>query len=302
MKTGSKIAAAAGIGAGLLTEELYRYIFCRHPYTLFNLLPEGKGHEDQYYEWKKELRKKFDRVPCEKLTMKSERGERLSGFYYPCGSDGKKIVFIVHGYRSDHADTASMFYDYYRSRGIDMFCCDHTAHGDSEGHFIGFDHFETEDCLRWTDLLINRFGADTEIFLHGFSMGAATVMQMSSRCPENVKFIIEDSGYINAYRSLKHQIGSMYCPMRFLNKLAAGYDLDSSDVRASLEKSRVPMLFVHGRDDRLVPYENGPELFNSYRAEKDCLFPGGTRHIETIYTSPEKYAEKVDRFIKLYTK
>ena len=226
--------------------------------------------------------------------------QKLKGFYYPCGSGGKKIAFFIHGYRSDHAENAGVYYDYCLSRGIDMFCPDHRCHGESEGRFIGYDVLETGDCLKWLDFLIEKFGPDTEIFLHGSSMGAATVMQMSSRCPENVRFIVEDSGYVNAKASIWHMIHFWYYPMRLINRFAAGYDLNDSDVRESLSKSTVPMLFVHGMEDRLVPFMNGPALYEHYGAEKDFFFPERARHIESIWTDPEGYYKKLDKFVQKY--
>lgn len=288
------------LGATFMFEELYRYVFCRKSSSLFGYLFDSKGHEENYYAVRDAATEKLRETEHEKYTLISGRGEELKGFYYPCGSNGKKIAFIIHGYRSDHCETAGMYYDYYKSRGIDVFCCDHTASGESEGKFIGFDILETEDCLAWIDELISRFGHDTQIILHGFSMGGATVMQMSSHCPANVKFIIEDSGFINAKASLKHQVGIMYEPLRLINKLVAGYDLNKSDVTESLRSSTVPMLFVHGREDKLVPFVNGPTVYKLYSGEKDFLFCKGTRHIETMYTSPEKYAAKIDSFINKY--
>ena len=288
------------VGAVFFVEEMYRYIFCRSSSSLFTLLFDSKGHDDNYYKFRDEAAEKLRNLDHEEYTIKSRRGEKLKGFYYPCGAEGKKIAFIIHGYRSEHADTAGMYYDYYKSRGIDVFCCDHTASGKSQGHFIGFDILEAQDCLSWLDFLKEAFGNDVQIILHGFSMGAATVLQMSSHCPENVKFIIEDSGFINAGASLKRQVGFMYQPLRLINRLIAGYDLDDSDVTDSMANSKIPILFVHGKDDKLVPYENGPALYELYQGEKDCFFPDNTKHIESMYTSCKDYGKKIDHFLKKY--
>ncbi len=301
MKKSTKIAIPAiGLGLAFFTEEMYRQVFCRKSSTLLTLLSHSKGHNEPYYEYKKMAIEKFREIPCEKYTINSQRGEKLSGFYYPNGSNGKKIVFIIHGYRSEHIDTASMYYDYYHSRGIDMFCCDHTAHGESEGKFIGLDYFESRDCLRWIEFLKDKFGQDIEIILHGFSMGGATVLQMSGDCPDNVKFIVSDSGYMDSDTSIKVQSGIMYQPLRFINKVFAGYDVKDIDVTDSLSRSTKPILFVHGEDDKLVAFETGKKLYEMYQGEKDCLFTAGTKHVETIYTYPEEYAAKLDSFIEKY--
>ena len=290
------------VGAGLFLEEAYRYLFCSRSSKLFTLLFDSKGHEENYYTFRDQAAERLKKCEHEEYTMMSDRGERLKGYYYPCGSKGKKIAFIIHGYRSDHAETGGMVYDYYKSRGIDFFCCDHTACGDSGGHFIGFDIYETADCLRWIEFLKSKYGEDIQIILHGFSMGAATVMQMSSKCPEQVKFIIEDSGYVNAKASLHHQVGIMYQPLRWLNRIIAGYDINASDVTESLLRSKLPILFVHGQKDELVPYENGPMLYRIYQGEKDCFFPEDTKHIESMYTSGEEYGKKIDTFVTRYIK
>ena len=284
----------------IFTEELYRYVFCRRTSKLFCLLFDSKGHEEGYYAWRAQGAEQMEKADHETFTIRSPRGEALKGCYYPNGSEGKTIAVVVHGYRSDHCDTGALCCRYYKSRGIDVFAMDHTASGASGGSFIGFDVYESQDCLKWLDFLKEKFGPEVKLILHGFSMGAATVMQMSSRCPENVKFIIEDSGYRDAEAAMRHQVYFMFTPLRILNRWIGGYDWMASDVTESLRKSRIPMLFVHGKDDKLVPYENGPSLYEMYEGPKDCLFPGNTRHVETMYTSPELYAEKIDSFREKY--
>ena len=285
---------------GFFIEELYRYIFLRKSSRLFSYLFDSKGHEEGYYQFRDEKKELLKREVPKVYEISSSGGKRLKGFYYDNGGEGKKIAFIIHGYRSEHLETAGMVFDYYKSRSIDVFAVDHRASGESEGELIGFDVLESEDCLSWLDFLQKELGEDIRVILHGFSMGGATVLKMSGYAPNCVKLIVSDSGYINAYESLKGQIGILYPIMRGLNKIIGGYDLNSSDVRESLKKSSLPILFVHGRDDKLVPFSNGERLFEEYEGEKDFLFPEKTRHIETMYTSPREYEEKLDSFVERY--
>ena len=196
-----KALSAALLGAGLglgFTEELYRYVFCRSGSPLFSALPKRQTHDEAYYSHRDGEAARLRALPQERFEIRSGRGERLVGHYFHGEGDGKRIAFLIHGYRSEHAETAGMYWDYYRSRGFDLFCCDHEAHGESGGKYIGFGCFEADDCLKWIDFLTERFGEDIQILLHGFSMGAATVMLMAPRCPANVKAIVEDSGYQSA--------------------------------------------------------------------------------------------------------
>lgn len=138
--------------------------------------------------------------------------------------------------------------------------------------------------------------------LHGFSLGGATVMKMSGRVPDFVKFIVEDSGFIDARPILRSQLGPAYGLIAGMNRHIAGYDLRDTDVSASLAACTVPMLFVHGRDDPTVPFSNAPRAFEICTSDKDCLFTDGTKHIETMHTHPEEYTLRLDAFIEKYIK
>lgn len=284
--------------AGICMEELYRYVFVRGGSPLLNRLLDKKGHEEAYYVFRDEAARRLRALPQQRWEIRSQRGEKLCGFYIPGGGAGRRVAFLVHGYTSEHAQTAGMYYDYYRSRGFDLFCCDNTAHGESGGNFIGFDVFESEDCLLWLAELQRRLGPDVQILLHGFSLGAATVLRLSDRCPACVKALVSDSAFCDGAAQLRGQLGPVYAPLALMHRLVAGCDLRESDLRPALGRCRLPILFVQGREDRTVPAENGPALYELYRGEKDCLFVPGARHIESMYRAPDAYAEKLDGLIR----
>jgi len=290
---------AAGAGA-VFTRELYRHVFTRGGSRLLSPLLNRKTHAGDYYVHRDTAADRLRALPQERMSLVSARGERLCGFYFDNGAHGKRIAFLVHGYRSEHAETAGMYYDCYRRRGIDLFCCDQPGHGESGGETIGFGAAESEACLLWLDELITRFGEDTQILLHGFSMGAATVLKMSDRCPKQVKFLIADSGYMDARAQLKGQLGAMFQPLRLMNWRKTGLDLRESDVRPNLDRARVPILFVHGEADTTVPFVNGPRLINYYRGPRYQLFVPGAKHVESMHVAPKDYEARLDAMLAFY--
>lgn len=295
-------SAALGAGAAAVwTGELYKYTFCRD-IGLFKYLPPKKTHEQDYYDHRDSTAQKMrEDKSCLEMSIVNADGETLRGFYYPCGDrPGKKLLFMIHGYRSEHAETAGMYLDFYRERGFDLFCCDHAGHGISDGGKIGWDVTESRDCLKWLDHLIALCGEDVQIVLHGFSMGGATVLKMSDRCPGQVKFIISDSGYSDVERLLRVSLKRMYTPLRLVNCVVGGYDMNESDVRAHLLRTDKPILFIHGRLDPTVPFYMGEELYALCPTEKDCLFTDDAKHIETMHLHPQEYAEKVDKFVEMF--
>lgn len=280
--------------------DVYRYIFRRKRPKLLTLALDKKGHAEDYYLRRDSEAEKLRNSICERYEISSDRGEKLSGWYYPCGEGySQKLAFIVHGYHSEHAETAGMFREIYHSRGFDIFSPDNTASGESGGRSFGYDVFESADCLKWLDFLQKKFG-DIEIILHGFSLGGATVMKMSDRVPDCVKFIVEDSGFIDAREILEKQCGAIYGLMAAMHKLFARCDLNDSCVIDNLKNSKVPFLVVHGEEDKMVPFSMAPRIFELCPNDKDKLFTPNVKHIETVHYNRAQYEAKLDAFIEKY--
>ena len=292
-------AAVAGAASAVALGEIYRYLFCRDPGILAK--SEKKGHAEDYYAHRDSAAARMAQTPCTRYTIYSERGERLEGFYYQSGDKpAGRIAFIVHGFRSDHLDAGGMYYEYYLRRGIDVFTCDNAAAGESGGTHVGYDVYESEDCLKWLDFLIKTYGEDIRVLLHGFSMGGGTVVHMCDAVPPQVKFIVADSAYTGGVDVLRPRLGALIYPIIAINRIAAGYDLCDSDVRPHLARTRVPMLFVQGTEDRTVPYYMGQELYALCPGEKDFLWVEGARHVESMHRAPAEYEAKLDKFIDKY--
>ena len=90
---------------------------------------------------------------------------------------------------------------------------------------------ERKDYQQWVQLLINEENAES-IILHGFSMGAATVLMTSGEeLPSEVKGVVADCAYTSVEEELTHQLKHMYHLPAFplievtsvVTKIKAGY-------------------------------------------------------------------------------
>lgn len=291
-------ALAAGTAVALAAQ--YVYIFVRPP-RISTKLRKKSGHEGDYYAHRDTAAAALAARHCTRHSIVSARGERLQGYYYQRGAKPSgRIVFIVHGYHSEHLSTVGMFADYYLSHGIDIFCCDNVASGESGGRIIGYGVYESADCLSWLSYLKATYGEDIRIMLHGFSMGGATVLSMSDRTPDCVKCIVSDSGYSSARDILYSRIGALTYVMDAINRAIARYSINASDVRGHVRAARVPILFVHGREDLTVPFDMGVELYSICPEPKDFLWVDGARHVESMHIAPTLYEAKLDEFAGKY--
>lgn len=247
----------------------------------------------------------------EDLSLKTPDNLTLKAWYLPAERKTKRFVICVHGYHCNGPDEFSHTMPFYHyDLGYNYLLPDLRAHGRSEGKYIGFGALDHKDILLWVDYLVDRFGEDIEIILHGISMGAATVMLANeANPPEQVKLIIEDCGYSCAYDQIcctvKDTIGFRCDPLvkaaSKICKLCAGYNFEDADCIGKINQSKNPILFIHGTKDTFVPTYMGEALYEACTAvPKDILLVEGAIHAFSYYDARDEYQTKVKEFIGKY--
>jgi hypothetical protein len=236
----------------------------------------------------------------------SEEGLNLVGYYLAAGSPTSKTVILAHGYTSQGHDMESFAWFYRDILGFNVLMPDARGHGQSQGDYIGFGWHERKDYVLWIQRIIDKLGDDVQIALHGISMGGATVMMVSGEeLPSQVKVIVEDCGYTSAYEELAYQLKRMYKLPPFpilpatsvVAKLRAGYSLYEASALKQVEKTHLPVLFIHGDDDRFVPTEMVYRLYEACQSEKEIYIVQGAGHGHAYGTDRTAYVQKVGDFV-----
>src|SRR5690625_4464573 len=142
----------------------------------------------------------------ETIEMTSFDGLTLKGYYLKAEKRTNRTVIFSHDYLGHTYDMSLYGEYYYEMLGFNMFTPDLRGHGKSGGDYIGFGWHDRLDLIDWVNLIIDRQGPESEIVLHGLSMGAATVLMASGEeLPEQVKTIIADSPYSSVYDLFSYQ-------------------------------------------------------------------------------------------------
>lgn len=228
---------------------------------------------------------------------------KLYGYLFNNNSD--KTIILIHGYGSSaryRFIMAKVFFE----KGFNVFVPDLRSHGYSEGKYITMGYYEKFDILKWIDVLNEKYSLSTSIIIEGVSMGAATSLQLLGLdLPKNVKGIIADCGYTSAYDEFKYQlqdkigkIAHIITPLAFLLiKWIAKYDVKKASSIEGVKNSKVPILFIHGMEDKFVPYEMVDEIYKNCASKKDILRVEKATHALSHLISPELYEEKMFDFI-----
>lgn len=244
-------------------------------------------------------------VKYQEWRIVSRDGLGLAARYYPADDPAAPVEIMMHGYRGsairDFCGGAKLA----RELGHGVLLIDERAHGRSAGSTICFGVKERWDCLSWTEEVRRRLG-DVKVILSGVSMGAATVLMASELpLPETVVGIVADCPFSSPEEIIAVVAGKMGLPakiampvIRLSARLLGGFNLREADAVRAVRSLKVPVLLIHGEDDRFVPcdmsraiHAANPELVQLH------TFPGAGHGLSYIVDT-ERYLRLVTEFGK----
>ncbi|MBQ2960006.1 MAG: alpha/beta hydrolase [Oscillospiraceae bacterium] len=264
-------------------------------------LPPGK----QYLEIKDRIFALIDEsaaLPYEEVWHQND-GLRLHGRLY-LQKEKAPIHILMHGYRSDALlDFSGAIRDAVIN-GHNVLLVTQRAHGKSDGKYLSFGIKESRDCLAWIEYINQRFGAEQPIILKGVSMGAATVMMASElELPENVVGILADCGYSSPEKIIRHVMRKRHYPqllfpfIRLGGLIFGGFDICSNTPVRALKNCKLPVFFIHGDDDRFVPYEMGLENYDACPTKKFFFTGKNAGHGLSYIVDLEGYRKVYKEFL-----
>ena len=166
---------------------------------------------------------------------------------------------------------------------------------------------EGQDVKLWAEK-ISAYDPDAKIIFHGVSMGAATVMMAAALEPKNLVAVVEDCGYTSAYEMFTAQLEKIFGLPEYpvmpivdvVSKIKTGVAISEAAPIESVKKISVPILFIHGDADKLVPFEMMNRLFEAATSPvKEKFIVEGAGHADAKSSNPEKYFERVFAFLTL---
>ncbi|MGI6263588.1 MAG: alpha/beta hydrolase [Succiniclasticum sp.] len=221
-------------------------------------------------------------------SMTSFDGLKLAATHFvpKRNPDSHRWAILVHGYGCNQRFMYIMA-DYYLSHGYQVLTPDMRASGKSEGTYLTMGVYEGRDVAQWARAVVEQ-DPQARIILHGVSMGAADVLlAINDGLPSQVKAIVEDSSYSNLRELLAIRMGRednghrdlLLTAMNFLMKYRTGVWLNDVDPMAAVAKTTVPILFIHGTADQLIPLSMMKDLDQADPLkEKAALTVEGATH------------------------
>lgn len=133
-----------------------------------------------------------------------------------------------------------------------------------------------------------REGFTGNIFVMGRSLGSAPAIELGSSYPNEIRGLIIESGFSSLTNVLEH----LGYPDGLPEAVGLGFPNHDAIRRVSL-----PVLFIHGEQDSLVPISEAHDLFRNTAGEKTMVIIKGAEHNDIMWRDPPKYFGAISDFV-----
>lgn len=305
-KKNHRILKAVGItaAAGACAYAGSGYVLFRRLFDLTNSpLYKGigvrrlSGTDSEKNEW-------FAHSVREDDFLDSYDGLKLHAMRIVNHSEDHKWMIVQHGAADYSGGMLDLIYEADHN-GYNVLAPDSRGCGMSEGQYTGLGWMEHYDLISWINYLIT-LDPEAKIAVYGADTGAAAVMNAAGDyLPSNVKCLIEDGGFsgikeyiLNILRTDIGIDGKLLIPgIDFYVKQILHFSVNDVSIRRQLTQGTLPMLFMHGTQNELIPSSMVFDNYYAYAGEKDLYMIEGGRFGErgdeaSYYKALFGFAEK----------
>ena len=220
----------------------------------------------------------------EDKALEARDGVRLHAWYIPA-QNPKALLLFFHGNAgniSHRLDNVNLL----RELGLSCLIMDYRGYGRSDGDpdEKGF-YLDAQAGYDAADILSQRLGLPLVVF--GRSLGGAAAIAIADQ--PKVAGLILESTFTNLGDMAKAIFG-----LPGLQTLLKG----RFDSLGRIGAIKAPMLFFHGDQDEIVPFDLGRRLFEKASAPKQFITLSGAHHNDTVMVGGAAYLAKISAFVE----
>jgi pimeloyl-ACP methyl ester carboxylesterase len=220
----------------------------------------------------------------EDVYYNTDDGVSINGWMIPADSSDTVIIFC-HGNAGNISHRLESIQIFNRL-SLDVFIFDYRGFGKSDGS-ISEDGTYLDAAGAWDYLVTQKNYRPSQIIIFGRSLGSG-IASWLAREKNPVGLILESS-----FTSLP-DLGAKIYPF-FPVRLLARFNYPTLE---NLNHIACPILFIHSKEDEIIPYSLGLENFTSARDPKEFLEIKGS-HNDGFMVSGARYMGGIAKFLEI---
>ena len=229
-----------------------------------------------------ELNPESINLPFEDIFLETKDNIKINGWFIPY-NNAKYTVLFCHGNAgniADRLDKISLFH----GLGVNIFIIDYRGYGRSQGKPSENGFYL--DAKAGYDYLVNRrYIKPSHIILYGESLGGAVAIDLASKV--EIGGLIAE-GTFSTVRDMAKKFYPFLPSFLFSNKF---------DSLTKIKAVYAPKLFIHSKDDEIVPFTLAKKLYHAAGEPKQFVEIIG-EHNTAFLDSGQAFLSKINSFIK----
>ena len=217
------------------------------------------------------------------ITLITKDHVNINAWYVPTENPIGTLLFC-HGNAGNDSDRVTGI-DQFHHAHLNVFIFDYRGYGESEGQ--PSEQGTYNDAMAAYSYLTSRTDVDAKkIFIYGESLGGAVAIDLASKVKSAGLIVIDTFTSIDA---IGREIYP-FLPIRWLMRT-------KYDSLSKIKKIHCPVLIGHSKEDDIIPYHHGQDLFKAANPPKEFMQLKGN-HGEAIYISDGKTMSTITDFIR----
>jgi uncharacterized protein len=179
----------------------------------------------------------------------------------------------------------------FRQLGFSVLVFDYRGYGLSKGDFPNELQFYQDTQAAWQYLRDVRQIPPEQILIYGESLGGAIALDLATRHPEAGGLIMQSS-FTSMAETVKHRAFLQIFPINFLLS-------ERFDSLSKIQSLKIPVLFLHGASDSVVPSAMSQRLYDAASEPKQLFIISGADHVSIYQPGEQSYLKAIQRFVEL---
>jgi pimeloyl-ACP methyl ester carboxylesterase len=223
------------------------------------------------------------------VTVDSPNGqkERIHGWWIPAQIQSDKTLLYLHGSALNigaNVDHARRFHNL----GFSVFLVSYRGYGLSDGDFPSEAQMYADAEAAWNYLVKQKHINPARIFIYGHSIGGAVAIDLAARHPDAAGLIVEAT-FTSIFDMARLKYRYRLLPMGLIVE-------QKFDSRKKVGHLKIPVLFIHGTEDALVPPEMSRRLYEKTSSPKRLILIKGGGHNNSAAVGGEDYLRSIRQF------
>jgi uncharacterized protein len=178
----------------------------------------------------------------------------------------------------------------FRQLGFSVLMFDYRGYGLSKGDFPYEQQLYQDAQAAWQYLQKVRKIPPEQVFIYGESLGGAIALDLALKHPQAGALIMQ-SAFTSMAEAIKHRAIFQLFPIDLLLR-------EQFDSLSKISSLQMPVLFIHGAADSVVPAEMSQHLYDAAPEPKQRFIISDADHVRIYQPGEQSYLKAIQKFVQ----